>query len=835
MIQNIIWQVCCDQCYILDICTAVQSMPTAFWLVHLKIFLLGKPMIDPLVKESRELLKDKENESTWFKVFTLFEKLSKAFETKDQVVEFFPKFADIVHRSIQSDRSRLNGISLGFLKQCAEIAKNGFSFNTFVGPVLRLTGRSNKVFVSRAMDTLESLCKYADPRCLLKNINDNIDSANKNVRLASYSIASWRIRDNYGLFGPLIERGMRDPAQEVRNICKSVARSREAPSGNDVEIKKNTIANLTPRKSFKVDKSHEEIKKIEHEVVKITKEQLARKPIQQNFFERLNQLKKERHALLEKKEDDLTPRKLDRYLNKYRCKSPDSLGLSVTKSKTSSNQTCILKDSMHRGEIRPAVLISGHSKSVGTEESAASTTKLQKPSEETHISFVHETLPFKKEMDSPSHKDASIIHEPINTSITRQEIKSDDAIRQEEDMIEDCDGLLVQDSLLAEGYTGLSHAENDAVSDLSRSFAGIAIEPFKCYSDFAKDGTENTEQEQPADRDENPTECQASPPKTNQHSLGKSMDDILGHSGDKTVHSGHASGNVNESAKAALNGVSSATSGKDFSSRHSIGVNCAAEPKTHADEGTLASGTLSKGPQPIEHSLSFVLDANTLGKAGDINDVASSDRLEMGPSAIIGLYKDECKAEPGCRLEPAISNEHLPEDVSRPQCGLAAPSNVDGTKTRILVDDDLDGVIGTDLDILQAEHPDRVGNSVVLGNVVTGTLGKDDVEGQGSLFGTEDNRTLALNTVDDEGVQDVFCPEMSSKLSTHKLFDENIFGSDEEDASKSIGMANKPVFSIPIRVVSESACISGRLSLDSKQDTMLDNASQGDRELDRDQ
>lgn len=69
-------------------------------------------MINLLVKESKELCKESENETTWFMISKVIEKLNEEFRTREDVVENLPEITDLVIRSILSERSRLNGITL---------------------------------------------------------------------------------------------------------------------------------------------------------------------------------------------------------------------------------------------------------------------------------------------------------------------------------------------------------------------------------------------------------------------------------------------------------------------------------------------------------------------------------------------------------------------------------------------------------------------------------------------------------------------------------------------------------------------------------------------------
>jgi len=278
-------------------------------------------MINLLIKESKELCKEKESETTWFKIFKVFEKLNEEFRTREDVVENLPEITDLVIRSILSERSRLNGITLEFLKTCIKLAKGGFNFNLFMGPVIKVSGRSNKVFVNRSLEVIELLAFEVDTKCLLRHISDNIGNPNKNIRFSLYKIICLRLRQDYEILRPYFEKGMKDPALEIRTMCKKAVDVSPPQPKQEVEPKKSIVLSLTPRKNFKADENHEEAKKVESEVPKIQRDEIVKKPIKSDFFERLNRIKKDRPVVLEKKEDELTPRRLDSYLNRYRSKS----------------------------------------------------------------------------------------------------------------------------------------------------------------------------------------------------------------------------------------------------------------------------------------------------------------------------------------------------------------------------------------------------------------------------------------------------------------------------------------------------------------------------------
>lgn len=268
-------------------------------------------------REAKELVKQKENETTWVLVHNLFERMLREFCTQDMASPDFQYVHDLLLRSIQSDRSKLNGMSLELLKKLAEACRSAQCLSIYMPVLFKLTGRASKIFISRALEAILVVGKYVDKKSLVKGINDNIGSANKNVRYAVYKLAELRADTLGPLFESYAEKGSKDPAAEVRAICKGMARqpAAEAPR----ELCKVPIRVLTPRKSIRVeDKQEERIKSLERNIFKITK---ATHDKNENaaFYEKLNLLKRERVARVEDKGDEMTPKRLDRYLDRYRA------------------------------------------------------------------------------------------------------------------------------------------------------------------------------------------------------------------------------------------------------------------------------------------------------------------------------------------------------------------------------------------------------------------------------------------------------------------------------------------------------------------------------------
>ena len=79
--------------------------------------------MDEYIKEAKELMKQKENEITWIKIYNLLTNLQKELNTLDKIQLYYNNFHELLYISVQSERSRLNGLSLDLLKSLVEISK----------------------------------------------------------------------------------------------------------------------------------------------------------------------------------------------------------------------------------------------------------------------------------------------------------------------------------------------------------------------------------------------------------------------------------------------------------------------------------------------------------------------------------------------------------------------------------------------------------------------------------------------------------------------------------------------------------------------------------------
>ncbi|KAI5150006.1 hypothetical protein ENBRE01_1245 [Enteropsectra breve] len=274
------------------------------------------------VEELGALAKVKENETNWLRLNTLLESIRDSIKSSSDLKAIFPSINEILLRSIQSERSRLNGTALSLLKHCVILGYHGYNFSSYMPIIFKLIGKPNKLFMARAQEVLMELGKHIDKKVLVKNINENIKSLNKNVRCAAYKLVILRAEDLGEELEGFLQKGGKDSALEVREVCKNAFFSAAVPSQTQQDqSKKVAYIPSTPRKIAKIELNKEEkcIKNLETEVLKISANISIKetKDDSKAFLEKLALLKKPKENIIAKK-DDLTPNKLDAYLNKFR-------------------------------------------------------------------------------------------------------------------------------------------------------------------------------------------------------------------------------------------------------------------------------------------------------------------------------------------------------------------------------------------------------------------------------------------------------------------------------------------------------------------------------------
>lgn len=779
-------------------------------------------VVDSILKEARELFKEKESETTWFKIFGIFDRLLKVVKTKEDVAHSIPVVSDLLMRSLQSDRSRLNGVALEFLKSCAETAQKGFNFNSFIPVLVRLTGKSSRVFVSRAMDTLSIVCKYADLKCILRSVNDFIENPNKNVRFAVFKIIEVRQDDAREIFAGMVEKGLKDPAQEVRSICKSIAVAHAEQPIVEREVKKNALVSVTPRKNLKVDTAYAEIKKLEDAVMKITRDQVVRKPISSDFFEKLNQLKKERKFALEKKDDDLTPRKLDKYLNKYRSTSPvgayDSLSKAVSAKQNSRHMSTIVGPMQNDKATNMSVDAASMPKTdspchvtINMPEANAQNPALPEDAS-PQVSFIYETHLFKREMNSSACNDNSIVHKVLQGEVRPEVPASDQSIDtiEPEEIIEAYNSSI----MLEKEADDASSTGDVCISELSQSFVNMSIEPsFQLH----ETPPEVVRSSSVIIGYETPLLMQREGCVAYQQSGV-----YLGGVSSGEQHSAKHQDGCMDSTEAYTDAEGSAIANHGTNSARDDSIppterNIQNEKSTKKDmcgkiedslvvieeyEVNIGANLSSQLPQSTNENVFPGIPAAPQPRAGIENENGCTDQ-----DAIISMYEDEIHN--ACDItQESMENKRSDVTVVCPALPAAThePENIQNTIKSTASGGQAVGCNGsyldkicTDIDMLPSfgDFNDNVASFV--GKLSRSAIGHEDTIQNNTFCVNNLNDTIVIDLVQGKDLNDVFHQPADSKLSCVGLFNEPIFCSDEESFIKQAPiLKDRPSFSIDI-------------------------------------
>ncbi|WUR04149.1 armadillo-repeat protein [Vairimorpha necatrix] len=280
------------------------------------------------INEVALLVNKKEDEVTWSKIDKIFSILKDDLSTKEDCKIFLNKSMDLLLRSILSERSKLSGTSLNLLKKIFDILKEEVgNIQNILSILFRLSGRSNKIVYSRAHDAIQHISEYINLSEYYKVLTEYYESNNKNIRLGVIkAIEKDQSKEerpdknkNILQIEKIIEKGKNDLFLEIRNICKNMKKETEIsknPIENIQEIIKSPIRHSPFKKIPKMEESpsYNKIIELGRQVKTITKEKKIEKKVKPIIF------KSEVKFIKKKKEiqDELTPKKLDKYLNKYR-------------------------------------------------------------------------------------------------------------------------------------------------------------------------------------------------------------------------------------------------------------------------------------------------------------------------------------------------------------------------------------------------------------------------------------------------------------------------------------------------------------------------------------
>jgi hypothetical protein len=347
------------------------TVPTVrHWIIFLKNKALLKMTLKEALREAEALLQVKEDENTRMKINSVLVKVIDEIKGQDDARSVFSSVNDLVQRSIMSERSKLAGTALHLLKTCISMLKNEFSPGaSYLGPLVKICGKSNRVFYSRGEDVFVVLCKFVGIGCFYRFFADHASSANKNVRSAVFKgiESGFDMGGDMGLFAELVLKGRGDPFQDVRETCRRLAAKhllgtdgekiscvakpadgaeREAakvvrqpvramfvPQRSVVQqpliVKKDLVSKFSPaRKYARIEgtKAYDKIRELEKEIKDITgtirPQKDGRGVDTTKLMDKIAGLSAVRikagPVKIEAEQDELTPVRLDRYLSKYR-------------------------------------------------------------------------------------------------------------------------------------------------------------------------------------------------------------------------------------------------------------------------------------------------------------------------------------------------------------------------------------------------------------------------------------------------------------------------------------------------------------------------------------
>ncbi|EOB14005.1 hypothetical protein NBO_43g0010, partial [Nosema bombycis CQ1] len=296
------------------------------------------------LKDISSLSKLKEDEITWSKTDSLLLKISDSLNNSEDIHKIFIPLKDLLLKSILSDRSKLSGTALGLLNKITEISKGDIPcINEVLAVLFKICGRSNRVVSKRGQDGVVKLCKFIELSPYFKVINEFVSSTNKNVRLSVFLglESSFLTRESPKSFEKILQKGKEDPFLEARVVVKRILNKVDINKDNDKDVKRECKPNKIPilpisfkptlslstseyplKKIFKTNKI-EKINNLEEKVKTIVNPKPSKLKVQKTI--ELNKEPYKTRDLLQgipKKEkeihDDLTPKKLDRFLSKYR-------------------------------------------------------------------------------------------------------------------------------------------------------------------------------------------------------------------------------------------------------------------------------------------------------------------------------------------------------------------------------------------------------------------------------------------------------------------------------------------------------------------------------------
>ncbi|KAH9411424.1 hypothetical protein HK407_05g09420 [Ordospora pajunii] len=178
-----------------------------------------------VIREAGVLQNGKEDENSWSRIDVVLGKLVSGIKDMSDAKEVLKVANELVIRSVQSERSKLAGTAMALAKRCVGLCGRGFEYSgVYLMSLMKVCGKSNRIFYSRAEEVIVEICRSADVRAHLRILSEYSGSQNKNVRLAVFKGIEGMV-DNIGKadgIEGIVEKGRADPFQEVREVCRRI-------------------------------------------------------------------------------------------------------------------------------------------------------------------------------------------------------------------------------------------------------------------------------------------------------------------------------------------------------------------------------------------------------------------------------------------------------------------------------------------------------------------------------------------------------------------------------------------------------------------------------------
>lgn len=312
-----------------------------------------KSKINDLIQNALILQNEEENENNWLRMNNIL--LGLTNEKEIDILSVYNQLHEFIIRCILSDRSRLSGTALEFMKLC--INKIGMEMayeDQVIDSCFKLCRKANKIYNKRGEELLILAASKINFHKNVKILKNNLQSNNKKVRKAVFlgiesSIKESNEKSKYlNFYRNFIQIGQKDADIESRNICKRILKMASSIDGvptsfsigkNEIEQKKEMKSNFpflqrAPVRSNISEKVQEsevrpifknylkrsvtDLKKI-FEQEPISSRHIATPPKKQVKVTGIEKKKKS----IEKKElvtsiHNYTPRSLNKYIEKYR-------------------------------------------------------------------------------------------------------------------------------------------------------------------------------------------------------------------------------------------------------------------------------------------------------------------------------------------------------------------------------------------------------------------------------------------------------------------------------------------------------------------------------------